>query len=1193
LKINIGNCTQVTLTIQATSVPSGVSCTPLTASATVNAGQTAVLALSCSPAPSPTPQQYWTLNVNINDPYGAGYIITDNYGNSLQAARSLTTSFANYPSNVSSVTLNAKIQFNPSNMQCSISPSTVTVNAPSGGTGTVTQNFTVSCTQTSTPVSPYSIDVHVIAPSAPSGTCFTVTAKYSGTSVNGCLSSGNEVDLGSITLSYSPDVLTLTASSSPQAIYPSSIQVTTSDNGSTVYFLANYANSLYGIWVKAPSAYIVYKGQATIPSAFTFINFTNNTLTVSPSVMYNGPVISNINISVSPTNVTLVPGRSASFNLSADFTNVPGASGGLIMFYIVITAIAGGGQYIIVNSNTAGTAYSVPVKPWVLPDVGMGIDAERSRYNTVLLRFSGVSANEIETIAINNCKWSGSASCYLESSPYCPWEFPGLPAMINCNSWLQNSLPTAIQPEVPGSSYEFTNVCCGSEYCVSVPLPNGTPIPIVQLPNGIMIKGVPNVLQYAYVPGTYVTDLQSGILPVACQLNPDYAVVPGVVAQLQPDSTSAPVVIKPGSTVDVYFFVAITHDPTLFGEYYGSLTYKVVGQSGTVYASNTVNFGPYFDVVYVNLPMSGTLPAIRYHVFKVTFTMPNEPVTLTATAYATKPSETVYGMPSVFPYQLGSVTANFVPMQCQPYDNYTNGTVAMVPSGVFPQSVSDIPQCTPADEVKNVPAGTTTPSVLSNYATCVTYVPVNQWTGLYEIPCGSLTGNPGYILCNNAYGLAVSAPAGVKWTLKSSCGGEVSGVGSAGYIGLPINNGPPSSCSNPTVTFEVDPTTLPPECYALVFTNYSSKPVTSTLSNPNSITVDASTYIGQPCQQMPYVENAPGVYTATNVPTFMVVTAEPMKTSIPITAGCPQGTTLEDGASCGLSGNQCVSTPLGSLTMCCCAPKGANITIPSDMIIQVCPPGDAVPPTATNMVTADQANLALYCPSGGFVTTTSDCTNSGGTCTGTPTGENVPQYLLENLCCCQLPSAQVTCPSGTKLTTTAECVAVYYGTCASYPPNMTGYCCCSIPSTPPGPGVTVPTTTPTTTPTVTPTPTPTPTPTTPPTVTTCPSGTNLLPLGNCYMSNGTCVATPSGMSGVCCCKLPPPTVTPTPTPTVTVPVGVPAVSPVPTAVTPTPTAVTPTPSPPKVSKAIIGVIAGLAALGLAGGVYFAARKKKP
>jgi len=151
LKINIDNCTQVTLTIQATSVPSGVSCTPLTVSATVNAGQTAYLGLSCSPTPSPTPQQYWTLNVNINDPYNAGYIITDNYGNSLQATTTQTTSFANYPSNVSSVTLNAQIQFNPPNMQCSITPSTVTVNAPSGGTGTVTQSFTVACATAPSP----------------------------------------------------------------------------------------------------------------------------------------------------------------------------------------------------------------------------------------------------------------------------------------------------------------------------------------------------------------------------------------------------------------------------------------------------------------------------------------------------------------------------------------------------------------------------------------------------------------------------------------------------------------------------------------------------------------------------------------------------------------------------------------------------------------------------------------------------------------------------------------------------------------------------------------------------------------------------------------------------------------------------------------------------------------------------------
>jgi hypothetical protein len=71
----------------------------------------------------------------------------------------------------------------------------------------------------------------------------------------------------------------------------------------------------------------------------------------------------------------------------------------------------------------------------------------------------------------------------------------------------------------------------------------------------------------------------------------------------------------------------------------------------------------------------------------------------------------------------------------------------------------------------------------------------------------------------------------------------------------------------------------------------------------------------------------------------------------------------------------------------------------------------------------------------------------------------------------------------------------------------------------------------------------------------------------------------------------PTVVTPTPTPTVvtptvTVPVGVPAVSPVPTTVTPTPTS-------PKVSKTMIGVIAGgigLATLGI--GLYFALRRRK-
>ncbi len=113
------------------------------------------LALYCTPA-TPTVTG-WSIVINVDDPYGAGYIITDNYSSNdvLQAAKSLSNiTFATYPSSVSSVTLNASIQFNPSDMQCTITPSTITVNAPSGGTGSVTQNFTVTCSSTGAPSTP-------------------------------------------------------------------------------------------------------------------------------------------------------------------------------------------------------------------------------------------------------------------------------------------------------------------------------------------------------------------------------------------------------------------------------------------------------------------------------------------------------------------------------------------------------------------------------------------------------------------------------------------------------------------------------------------------------------------------------------------------------------------------------------------------------------------------------------------------------------------------------------------------------------------------------------------------------------------------------------------------------------------------------------------------------------------------------
>jgi len=1048
LKINIGNCTQVTLTIQATSVPSGVSCTPLTASATVNAGQTAVLALSCSPAPSPTPQQYWTLNVNVNDPYGAGYIITDNYGNSLQAARSLTTSFANYPSNVSSVTLNAKIQFNPPNMQCSISPSTVTVSAPSGGTGSVTQNFTVSCTQVSPPsTSPYSVDVRLVNVDYGIGTpgsstvCVTVTAKYSGTSVSGCISPSSEfADLGNIQLTYSPDILQIQGNY--YYVAPSQVQVTTSDAGSTIYFgVYNMPSVTYptGLWIVHPSKVTVYKGPVTVPNAYTLINISNSPATVSPTVVLGTEYSANGlwqwktwgTATVSPSSVTIQPGRAVSFTVSADLTNAPYDRNAESYDYFMLTSPSVLNPLGSIAEHCVSTASGPPcgvadyLEIWELPSTNIAFPQQTS----TLPSLTGVSSQDVSNIT-SNCtsqvSGGGAGVTY-----------------ITYNNWMQQSLPTCIVPQTTSNSLTISTT-----------------------PGAITI---PLSLSQAYVPGNYTNVLVNPSGPNYC---------------LPPCSGTPPVVVKSGIDVTVYLLFSIKHSCYYYGSYNVEVKYSVVGQqSGKVYASGDTTLGPYDN------SCDGA-----YEVYKLSFTMPNEPVVLTASVYATSPSENVIGMPSVFPLKLGSVTAQFMPMQCQAYDNYGSvGTVVMLPkSGPWPTSISDYPVCAQASSVLYVSAGTTTPNALSDYATCVTYVPVNQWSGFGEIPCGSLTGSPSYNVCNNAaiVGVNFSLPSSyanqasqIGWKITTSCGATVTGQGPVSLMGVPLNVGPPN-CSNPTLTFELTNVPQGLSCYAFA-TVYDGASIVQ--SSGNSITVSV-----KPC-----------TYGSTSPTTPLVV----------------------------FWGN------------CSTAPS---------------PPGQTV----------------SSCPSGTIAVTDTECLGEYfGQCVAYLSGQ--PGY-----CCCK-PSAPLVslCSSGTTQMEITQCI-IQQGTCTAYLANQPGYCCCSVPSKPPGPPAVTPT----------PTATPTPTPTTPPTVTTCPSGTNLLPLGNCYMSNGTCVATPSGMSGVCCCQLPSPTVTPTPTPTVvtptvTVPVGVPAVS-------PTPTVVTPTLTPPKVSKTMIGVIAGLAALGLAGGVYLATKKKK-
>ncbi|MDT7970819.1 MAG: hypothetical protein RQ842_09630 [Vulcanisaeta sp.] len=96
----------------------------------------------------PPPSSYWTLYVKVNDPYAPGFVqykIADNYGHSMEGSVGVTSFFANYPSDVISVTLTAELTSKLPEWFCSIMPSSVTVNAPSGGVGTVTQEFNIIC----------------------------------------------------------------------------------------------------------------------------------------------------------------------------------------------------------------------------------------------------------------------------------------------------------------------------------------------------------------------------------------------------------------------------------------------------------------------------------------------------------------------------------------------------------------------------------------------------------------------------------------------------------------------------------------------------------------------------------------------------------------------------------------------------------------------------------------------------------------------------------------------------------------------------------------------------------------------------------------------------------------------------------------------------------------------------------------
>jgi hypothetical protein len=1267
LKINIGNCTQVTLTIQATSVPSGVSCTPLTASATVNAGQTAVLALSCSPAPSPTPQQYWTLNVNINDPYGAGYIITDNYGNSLQAARSLTTSFANYSSNVSSVTLNAKIQFNPSNMQCSISPSTVTVNAPSGGTGSVTQNFTVSCTQTSTPVSPYSVNVKLVnmsygyLPAGVTSYCFTVKAKYSGTSTQqACITSSNYttpvLDLGSIQLTYSPDILELEVTSSPSDatgllyIPINQLTVTTSDNNSTVYFGANSYNNATGTFILAPGAVPVNFTDSTGTGSiqFTVINLGTSSVTVTPNttlqmVTASGSVTLE-NISVTPSSASIQPGRAVTF--SGTFTvnrtyQLPGYPSNYL-FEITANPV-----YVsICNTgvvNACGSIYEGGCGGcWNVP---LAIPRTFS-INVVAPLPSGVSSSQQYCFTVNVSEKGGGqvttlSKCFtaqdIINSNYivqvgtftATYTFEvGLQQPRYLFTLTANPSPNVIAPQsieispyTAGTTKYFLANYVSSDTGVWLQVPSeyptagenqtvylglGQAFSVINLTNSTL--SYTQTAEAYWEPYTY----DSNVLNEPCVnnivINPNlpygaqYSIPPGdlSVGSIQYTTTACYIMFLEKCGIKLNFPVPV-------------LNYLVTSNS----APKNYWIVPIYTSI-VNSATFGLYNSVPKSINSMALTFPNVPTTVVINGI---PNGVLwdYFKYGVTLYSSGGQYQDFVCIYG--FEGYCKGPITTLSTGqwmglpipvLIAPSVSGFLQSlstryyqppgwgtgqqfwvVPEEQVQITP-NCSIPKVFQGAYIPGTFVYI--WNGpiieSYQVPPTNATfaviapGTPvtAYLLasaidpnityfCGSSTTNCTKIPVGIlKYSVKGTSSGTVY---TSGEQEIDFSSLIPSVKST-TLTLNGESAT-----YQIYTIPYQAFPISFTMPN-EPVVLQAELWVKYP------IELACDIW-----PLEQKTSASVQVTIYPLTCSSVSGATtflLPNDLMCSTAKAyeaQVTAPPVGELNgIASCvsyatAPAWSlSVTVNDDYRGNV---AYTIEDQYGDMLTGSQTQTATFAeyptlvksvnltakitsaPSGWNCTITPSSTTvsapSSGTGTVTQSFTVACTSTTVNAC---LQGAEIVGSLPPYWTAQEYCAKIVGGTCDTYPPEPSGWCCCRPSTAPPPPSQ--------------PTPTPTPTPVV----------TATQPTGATIETSGGTVRTVTTTAPII---VPTPTpsvtiITPTPTPTVTVPVGVPAVS-------PTPTTVTPTPSPPKVSKAMIGVIAGLAALGVAGGVYFATRKKKP
>ena len=295
------------------------------------------------------PPPTWSIYISVNDPYNAGWRVSDYYGNSVPGSTSVSNVLlGTYSSNESPVLLSAIITSIPNGYTaCSISPAEPLVSEPPSGKAYVI--FQVSCTGSSTtssstttitsPPSPpgtWSVAVNVNAPSnvgwqistSPSatidgtpgassldgsgtstGNTFTYPASVSSATLTGSIVSAPsgescQITPQSVTVTPSTGSVTFTVTCSNNTSTPPTSPTTTVTYTTTIQFTTGIVFTCVG-----PANVPI--GQAAVEECVAGWAYTSTYGQLSvgypTATATNGPVVMTGTITLSPLYATLTP----------------------------------------------------------------------------------------------------------------------------------------------------------------------------------------------------------------------------------------------------------------------------------------------------------------------------------------------------------------------------------------------------------------------------------------------------------------------------------------------------------------------------------------------------------------------------------------------------------------------------------------------------------------------------------------------------------------------------------------------------------------------------------------------------------------------------------------------------------------------------------------------------------------------